>query len=96
MNELKKLGPFGQANPEPIVALKNIRLACKPKKVGSGNHFQFSVNNGHETISGIAWNMSDRIPPSDKSIDLAIKLKWNFWNGRRTLQMILEDWRISD
>ena len=96
LDELNKLGPFGQANPEPIIALKNIRLAHEPKKVGSGDHFQFSVNNGNRTISGIAWNMSDRIPPTNKNIDLAVKLKWNLWNGRRSLQMMLEDWRITD
>ena len=96
LDELNKLGPFGQANPEPIIALKNIRLAHEPKKVGSGDHFQFSVNNGNRTISGIAWNMSDRIPPTNKNIDLAVKLKWNLWNGRKSLQMMLEDWRITD
>ena len=96
LNELNKLGPFGQANPEPIIALKNIQLAYEPKKVGSGDHFQFSVHNGNRTISGIAWNMSDRIPPTNKNIDLAVKLKWNLWNGRKSLQMMLEDWRITD
>jgi single-stranded-DNA-specific exonuclease len=95
MNELNKLGPFGQANPEPIIALKNIQLAYEPKKVGSGDHFQFSVHNGNRTISGIAWNMSDRIPPTNKNIDLAVKLKWNIWNGRKNLQMMLEDWRMT-
>ena len=95
MNELNKLGPFGQANPEPIIALKNIQLAYEPKKVGSGEHFQFSVHNGNRTISGIAWNMSDRIPPTNKNIDLAVKLKWNLWNGRKNLQMMLEDWRMT-
>jgi single-stranded-DNA-specific exonuclease len=95
MNELNKLGPFGQANPEPIIALKNIQLAYEPKKVGSGDHFQFSVHNGNRTISGIAWNMSDRIPPTNKNIDLAVKLKWNLWNGRKNLQMMLEDWRMT-
>ncbi|MBT3667024.1 MAG: single-stranded-DNA-specific exonuclease RecJ [Opitutae bacterium] len=96
LEDLNKLGPFGQANPEPILALKNIQLTTEPKKVGSGDHFQFSVNNGKSTISGIAWNMADRMPPVQSKIDLAIKLKWNLWNGRKTLQMILVDWRKSD
>lgn len=95
LDDLSKLGPFGQANQEPVIALKNIQLASEPKKVGSGEHFQFSVHNGNRTISGIAWNMSDRMPPKNQNIDLAVKLKWNLWNGRKSLQMILEDWRIS-
>ena len=93
--DLSNLAPFGQENSEPILALQNIRLAYEPKTVGSGEHFQFSVHNGNRIISGIAWNMSQRIPPSATDIDLAFRFRWNSWNGRKTPQMILEDWRIS-
>ena len=93
--DLSNLAPFGQENSEPILALQNIRLAYEPKTVGSGDHFQFSVHNGNRVISGIAWNMSQRMPPSATDIDLAFRFRWNSWNGRKTPQMILEDWRIS-
>ena len=92
LDELVKMAPFGQENPEPVLALKNIRLAQKPRKVGDGSHFQFSVHNGSSSISGIAWKMAERIPPTDQDIDLAFRLKWNHWNGRRNLQMELQDW----
>ena len=95
LDELVKMAPFGQENPEPVLALKNIRLAQKPRKVGDGSHFQFSVHNGSSSISGIAWKMAERIPPTDQDIDLAFRLKWNHWNGRRNLQMELQDWKLS-
>jgi len=94
--ELIKMAPFGQENQEPVLALKNIRLAQKPRTVGDGSHFQFSVHNGSTPISGIAWKMSSRMPPSDQNVDLAFRLKWNSWNGRRNLQMELQDWKLSD
>ena len=31
----------------------------------------------------------------DQNIDLAFRLKWNNWNGRRNLQMELQDWKLS-
>jgi single-stranded-DNA-specific exonuclease len=93
--ELTKMAPFGQENPEPVLALKNIRLAQKPRTVGDGSHFQFSVHNGSTPISGIAWKMSNRMPPSDQNVDLAFRLKWNTWNGNRNLQMELQDWKLS-
>jgi single-stranded-DNA-specific exonuclease len=93
--ELIKMAPFGQENQEPVLALKNIRLAQKPRTVGDGSHFQFSVHNGSTPISGIAWKMSSRMPPSDQNVDLAFRLKWNIWNGRRNLQMELQDWKLS-
>jgi single-stranded-DNA-specific exonuclease len=95
IDDLDKLAPFGQENPEPILALKNVSLAYEPKKVGSGNHFQFSVFNGSRNISGIAWNMSENMPSSTTPIDLAFKLRWNHWHGRKTPQMVLEDWKVS-
>ena len=67
----------------------------KPKKVGSGNHFQFSVFNGVRNITGIAWNMSENMPSSSTPLDLAFKLRCNHWNGRKTPQMVLEDWKLS-
>ena len=95
IDDLNKLAPFGQENPEPILALKNILLTHEPKKVGSGNHFQFSVFNGVKNITGIAWNMSENMPSSSTPLDLAFKLRWNHWNGRKTPQMVLEDWKLS-
>jgi single-stranded-DNA-specific exonuclease len=95
LDDLNKLAPFGQENPEPVLALKNVLLAHEPKKVGSGNHFQFSVFNGVRNISGIAWNMSENMPSSSTPLDLAFKLRWNHWNGRKTPQMVLEDWKLS-
>ena len=95
IDDLDKLAPFGQENPEPILALRNVSLAYEPKKVGSGNHFQFSVFNGTRNISGIAWNMSENMPSSTTQLDLAFKLRWNHWNGRKNPQMVLEDWKVS-
>ena len=95
LRELSALAPYGQENPEPILSLKGVRLAQKPRKVGTGNHFQFSVHNGSVSVSGIAWKMADRIPPADRSLDLAFRLRWNFWNGQRHLQMELQDWKES-
>ena len=37
--------------------------------------------------------MADRIPPLGIPLDLALELKWNFFNDRRLLQLELVDWR---
>ena len=93
--EIGKLEPFGQDNPEPVICIQGIALETNPRKVGNGDHFQFSIRNSAGLVQGIAWRMSDRMPPTEKKIDLAFRLKWNCWNGRRKLQMVLEDWRES-
>mgnify|MGYP007000325988 len=93
---INKLGPFGQDNPEPVFALKRIELSSNPRKVGNGDHFQFKIENSRESISGIAWNMSDRMPPTHQKLDFVFKLRWNRWNNHQTPQMSLIDWRLSE
>jgi single-stranded-DNA-specific exonuclease len=91
---MEKLAPFGQGNPQPLLGIQKVRLYRKPRPVGSGEHFQFSVHNGDETINGIAWRMADNIPPTDQEIDIAFRLQWNHWNQRKRLQMVMDSWKI--
>ena len=94
--EIEKLAPFGQGNPQPLLGIEKIRLNGRPRSVGSGEHFQFSIHNGEEAITGIAWRMADNIPPIDKDLDIAFRLQWNHWNQRKRLQMVLDSWKFHD
>ena len=94
--EIEKLAPFGQGNPQPLLGIEKIRLNGRPRSVGSGEHFQFSIHNGVESITGIAWRMADNTPPTDKDLDIAFRLQWNHWNQRKRLQMVLDSWKFHD
>lgn len=96
LHEIEKLAPFGQGNPQPLLGIEKVRLNGKPRSVGSGEHFQFSIHNGVEPITGIAWRMADNIPPIDKEIDIAFRLQWNLWNQRKRLQMVMDSWKIHE
>ena len=96
LDEINGLGPFGQDNREPVLAIKRVSLESPVRKIGNGEHFQFSLRNSNGYIRGIAWRMADRIPEENQSIDLAFKLRRNYWNGRSSLQLVLEDWKPSD
>ena len=96
LHEIEKLAPFGQGNPQPLLGIEKVRLNGKPRTVGSGEHFQFTIHNGEEPVTGIAWRMADNIPPTDKEIDIAFRLQWNFWNQRKRLQMVMDSWKISE
>jgi hypothetical protein len=39
--------------------------------------------------------MADKVPPCTVPIDIAFKLRWNEWNGKKSPQMVLEDWKLS-
>ncbi|MGJ3243179.1 MAG: single-stranded-DNA-specific exonuclease RecJ [Opitutales bacterium] len=96
MDELDRLQPFGQANPEPVFGLPGVVLPEPPKLFGStGDHLRF----GLRTSSGgwlnvVAWGQASNPPPSGCPVDLAVRLEWNVWNGRKDLQLVLQAWRL--
>ncbi len=89
--QLKRLHPFGQDNPEPVWALHGIELSGKPRVVGQ-NHLKFSVASGGRKFDAIAFNYPLEQLPAGK-LDLAFTLKENTWNGNTNLQLQVKDIR---
>jgi single-stranded-DNA-specific exonuclease len=95
LDELDRLHPFGQANPEPVFATRGVVFQTKPK-VFKNQHFRFSISDQDSRfISGVAWKMADRIPPVGEPVDIAYQISWNHYNGRQSLQLELAAWRPS-
>lgn len=93
MDELELMHPFGQANPEPVFGVGGVVLR-QPPDVFKGVHFRFHFEDGRgRRLFGVAWKQADRLPPVGESIDLAVKLNWNHFHGRKLLQLELVDWR---
>lgn len=90
--ELEHLAPFGHGNEMPIFALKDVVLSKPAERFGKhGAHLRLTLN-GHRAI---AWGMGDARIPQNKPLDFAVQLGWSCWNGRRTLQVQVIDWRVS-
>lgn len=93
MDEIEALHPFGQGNPEPVFGVGGVVLRQSPD-VFKEHHFRFWFED--ETgrrLHGVAWKMADRLPPTGEALDLAFKMNWNHFNGRKLLQLELIDWR---
>ena len=96
MTELELLHPFGMGNPEPVFGVRGVRLRNRPD-VFKEVHFRFAAEDERgRRVSGVAWKMADRVPPVGPPLELAIQLNWNYYNGRRILQMELLDWRLAE
>jgi len=89
--QLKRLRPFGQDNPEPVWALHGIELSGKPRVVGQ-NHLKFSVALGGRKVDAIAFNYPLEQLPEGR-LDIAFILKENNWNGSASLQLQVKDIR---
>ena len=96
MDELDRLHPFGQGNPEPTFGVRGVVLRSKPE-IFKAVHFRFQIDdNCGRKLHGVAWKMANRIPPVGVRLDLAVELKWNHFNDRKFLQLSLIDWRRSE
>jgi single-stranded-DNA-specific exonuclease len=95
MGELEQIQPFGMGNPEPIFGVRGIRLRNRPD-VFKEQHFRFAGEDATgRRVSGVAWKLADRLPPVGVPLEMAVQLNWNHYNGRKTLQIELLDWRLA-
>jgi single-stranded-DNA-specific exonuclease len=96
LQQMERLQPYGQANPEPLFGLRGVVLDQAPDLFGEGN-FRFHLPKGSKSSghwSGIAWRM-ESAPPVAQPIDCAIRFGWNYWRGQKMAQVTLVDWRRS-
>jgi single-stranded-DNA-specific exonuclease len=92
MDELALLQPFGQGNSEPLFYAENVRVAYS--KVIGNDHRRLSLTQGTMAtppLNAIWFNPgSDNL--SRQQFDrLIFKLRWNHWNGKKSLQAVVED-----
>ena len=96
MEEIEGLHPFGQGNAEPVFGLRRVVLRQRPE-VFKEQHFRFFFEDAKgRRLYGVAWKMADRLPPLQQPLDLAVELRWNFFNDRKLLQLELIDWKLSE
>ncbi len=96
MGEIDQLHPFGQGNPEPLFGVRGVRLP-RPPDIFKEQHFRFAAEDANgRRLSGVAWKMAGRLPPVGRPLDLVVQLNWNHYNGRKVLQIELQDWRLAE
>ncbi len=89
MDGLRRSGPFGQDNPEPVWAVLNASVA--DSRILKDKHLKLTLTDGQNRIESIGFNMAEKLPSGP--VDVAFSLHENTWNGRTFLQMNLKDVR---
>lgn len=99
VDEMGRLGPFGNGNPRPVLACKGVTLTAAPKVVGKkGEHLQLFIRQGNRYMKAIAFNaasMLDKLKPG-KPIDLAVEPQLNEWNGQVNVELQVRDIAIPE
>ena len=95
LHELDLLRPFGEGNLEPVLGVRGAQLN-HPVVLFGDNHYRFQLETASGLVGGVAWNRADNLPPSRVPLDLAVKFGWNVWNGRKSPQLELLNWRVGE
>ena len=98
INELETLKPFGTGNHEPLFMAKNVRVM--DSKIVGKNHrrmlLQQSATGGTgNSFNAIHFNVNTNPPEyvggQENFNQIAFRLRWNHWNGKKTAQIVIED-----
>jgi single-stranded-DNA-specific exonuclease len=94
MRHLRQLEPFGQGNPQPIFGIRNTCFAAPPHIFGNRQqHFNFTISDDRRMLHGVAWHQAEYLKDIPERFDMAIRLHTTYWNGNRSVQMELVDFR---
>ncbi len=93
VDEIERLKPFGTGNPEPLFIAREIQIAAA-KIVGKYHRKMQLTQNGrpsNKTLDAIQFNIDPVNIATTGFAQIAYRLRWNHWNGKRTIQLIIED-----
>lgn len=102
---IKHLEPFGPGNEQPVFVTKRVCNYRYTREVGKptdehGNpvktHLRLDVTDGTGALSGIAFGKGELATElmNGKNADICYQLQENTYNGRTTIQMMVEDIKI--
>jgi single-stranded-DNA-specific exonuclease len=96
-NILQQMEPFGPENLRPVFVAKKV-WNTGYSKIVKEEHIKFSLKQNNTVLTGIGFKMAEKfhLLQMNKPIDVVFKIDENEWNGSKTLQLRVIDFRISE
>lgn len=91
VEQISQLEPFGQSNPSPIFALKNLKIKEKRLMGDNKNHLRLKCIGGSTELTCIRWKDGDISLVQGDPLDIAFHPQINEYNGNTSVQLILDD-----
>lgn len=91
VEQISQLEPFGQSNPSPIFALKNLKIKEKRLMGENKNHLRLKCIGGSSELTCIRWKDGDISLVQGDPLDIAFHPQINEFNGNTSVQLILDD-----
>lgn len=91
VEQISQLEPFGQSNPSPIFAIKNLKIKEKRLMGENKNHLRLKCIGGSSELTCIRWKDGDISLVQGDPLDIAFHPQINEYNGNTSVQLILDD-----
>lgn len=97
VRELEYLQPYGAGNPQPLFGLYNMKIACV-NEIGDGKHLRLTVCRGEQyvTVLYFSHTKKDFMFKLGDSVDLAVTLDVNEYNGSESVSVVVRDIKLSE
>jgi len=96
MHFLSSLEPYGNGNSTPKFITKNVTVVSAKKVGRSGSHLKLSISHNQNVYEAIAFRQGNRINETKNMLDIAYTAKINSWNGKKTIQLTIDDFKPSN
>jgi single-stranded-DNA-specific exonuclease len=95
-NILCQMEPFGPDNLRPQFVAREV-MDTGYSKIVKEQHLRFSLKQDNVVLTGIAFGMAEKLPllQMKKPVDIVFKIDENEWNGEKSLQLRVIDFRLS-
>ncbi len=95
-NIISQMEPFGPENMRPVFMAKNV-VDTGYSKLLKEQHIKFVVKQNNISQNGIGFKMPEKIDvlQSKQPVDLVFSLEENEWNGNVTIQLMVDDCKLS-
>jgi single-stranded-DNA-specific exonuclease len=94
---LETLEPYGQANPQPVFMSRNLHVVSVQTRGADKQHLSMTISDGSNNppFKAIAFRLGHLAPALNRHpyIDLAYHIEEREWNGERSIQLNVRDFR---
>ena len=93
---LNSLEPFGRGNPTPIFLSTGMSV-LGAKTVGKDKtHLKLTLEKNDYVYDAIAFRQGQSLSTARGMVDIAYTAGMNYWNGKETIQLTVQDFKRSD
>ncbi len=96
-NIIQQMEPFGPDNLRPVFIAKKV-IDTGWSKIVKEEHIRFSLKQNNVVLTGIGFGLAEKFHlfQQKKSLDFVFKIDKNEWQGNKSLQLRMIDFRISE